>query len=452
MMTKRQNNHLSFRPGASRGEIFNNQKKSQSLTRKQRAISFEKTIVKLSIFFLLFFSVEATAQKVLLGIDVLQKNNFSLLTGKRVGLITNHTGLNSKLQSTLDLFKQAANFRLTAVYSPEHGLKGMIDAGQLYDDYTDTLTGISYYSLYGKTHKPTNEMLEGIDVLVYDIQDIGVRSYTYISTLGFAMEAAAENKIDFIVLDRPNPLGGLRIEGNVVEDDFVSFVSRFKIPYVYGLTCGELATLINSKSAIGNKVKCKLKVVKMEGWKRTMRFGDTGLIWVPTSPNVPYQETPSYLVSTGVLGELVVFGIGITYTLPFQTFAAEWIDADTLSSRMSALKLSGVLFRPISYKPLYGDWKDKILNGVQLHITDFEKINLLELQFYFLQVHNRLYPGKDPLTLTNAGRLKMFDKVLGTDKVRKKFSKHFSVEDIHKFLNKDLDWFRKLSKRYYLYN
>ena len=155
-------------------------------------------------------------------------------------------------------------------------------------------------------------MLEGIDALVYDIQDIGVRSYTYISTLGLAMEAAAENKIQFIVLDRPNPLGGLRIEGNIVEDDFRSFVGNYAIPYVYGLTCGELANLINTKAALGNKIKCKLKVVKMEDWNRNMLFKDTGLIWVPTSPNVPYMETPSYLVASGVLGELVVFGIGIT--------------------------------------------------------------------------------------------------------------------------------------------
>lgn len=392
------------------------------------------------------------AQKISLGIDVLQKNNFSLLAGKRVGLITNHTGVNSKLQSTVDLFKRANNFKLISVFSPEHGLKGMIGAGQLYDDYIDTSTGIKYYSLYGKTQKPTTEMLDGIDLLVYDIQDIGVRSYTYISTLGLAMEAAAENKIEFVVLDRPNPLGGLRIEGNVVEDDFVSFVSRYKIPYVYGLTCGELAVLINSKRAIGNKIKCILKVVKMEGWNRNMKFSDTGLIWVPTSPNVPYHETPSYIAGTGILGELVVFGIGITYTLPFQTFAAEWINADTLSARMNSLNLPGVLFRPLSYKPLYGDWKDKILNGVQIHITDYERVNLLELQFYFLQEHNQLYPDKNPFTLATADRLKMFDLVLGTDRVRKKFSKHFRVKNIHKFLRKDLDWFRKLAKRYHLYN
>lgn len=391
------------------------------------------------------------SQKVTLGIDVLQKNNFSLLTGKRVGLITNHTGVNSKLESTLDLFKRADNFRLTAVFSPEHGLKGLVASGQSYDSYTDTLTGIKYFVLYGKTAKPTNEMLEGIDVLVYDIQDIGVRSYTYISTLGLAMEAAAENKIQFIVLDRPNPLGGLRIEGNVVEDDFRSFVGSYAIPYVYGLTCGELANLINTKAALGNKVKCKLNVVKMEGWKRNMLFKDTELIWVPTSPNVPYMETPSYLVASGVLGELVVFGIGITYTLPFQAYADEWIDADTLAIKMDALNLPGVLFRPISYKVLYGDWKDKIFNGVQIHITDFEKVYLLELQFYFLQVYHQLYPDTNPFTLATTNRMKMFDLVMGTDKVRLKFSKRFRVDDIKKFLHKDIDWFRKLSKRYYLY-
>ncbi|MBI5731365.1 MAG: DUF1343 domain-containing protein [Ignavibacteriales bacterium] len=403
------------------------------------------------LFAVLFVNV-CFAQKVSLGTDVLQKDNFSILNGKRVGLITNQTGVNSNLETTLDIFKTAVNFKLVAAFSPEHGLKGLVAAGQSYESYTDSLTGIKYYSLYGKTAKPTKEMLEGIDILVYDIQDIGVRSYTYISTLGLAMEAAAENKIQFIVLDRPNPLGGLRIEGNVVEDDFRSFVSNYAIPYVYGLTCGELANLINTKAALGNKVKCKLKVVKMEGWKRNMLFKDTGLIWVPTSPNVPYMETPSYFVASGVLGELIVFGIGITYTLPFQTFAAEWIDADTLASKMNNLKLQGVKFRPISYKVLNGDWKDKILNGVQIHITDVDKVNLLELQFYFLQVHNELYPNMNPFTLAANGRIKMFDKVMGTDKVRLKFSKRFRVDDIKKFLNKDIDWFRKLSKRYYLYN
>ena len=232
------------------------------------------------------------AQKVLLGIDVLQKDNFSILNGKNVGLITNQTGTSSKLETTIDLFRQAKNFKLISVYSPEHGVKGLVAAGQSFNQFTDSVSGITFYALYGKTAKPSKEMLRNIDVLVYDIQDIGVRSYTYISTLGLAMEAAAENKIPFIILDRPNPLGGWRVEGNVAEEDFKSFVSKYEIPYVYGLTCGELANLINTKRSIGNKIKCNLQVVKMEGWKRWMKFSDTGLIWVPTSPNVPYQETP----------------------------------------------------------------------------------------------------------------------------------------------------------------
>lgn len=407
----------------------------------------------LPFLLLLFFTPpQVRAQKVLLGIDVLQRDNFSILTGKNVGLITNHTGVNSKLDLTLDLFKKSKNFKLVAVFSPEHGLKGVVNAGTPYASYTDLITGIHYFSLYDNTRKPTTEMLKGIDVLVYDIQDIGVRSYTYIATLGEAMEAAAENKIPFVVLDRPNPLGGERIEGNVVEDGFISFVSPYKIPYVYGLTCGELATLLDSDNTIGNEKKCELTVVKMEGWKRNMLFKDTGLIWVPTSPNVPYQETPFYLVGSGVIGELQVFGIGITYTLPFQAFAAEWIDADTLAQRMNALNLPGVLFRPLSYRVLYGEWQDKIFNGVQIHITDFRKVNLLTLQFYFMQVCREIYPDYNPFTIATTSRMKMFDKVLGTDTVRLEFSKRFCVDDIQKFLDKDINWFRELSKKFYLYD
>jgi len=404
----------------------------------------------LSILFL--FSTNLLAQKVMLGIDVLERDNFSLLNGKSVGLITNHTGVNRKLISTHDLFKHAKNFKLTSVYSPEHGFKGMIGAGITFDHYTDSISGITYYSIYGKTSKPTKEMLKDVDVLVYDIQDIGVRSYTYISSMGLCMEAAAENNIPFIVLDRPNPLGGYRIEGNVVEEGYESLVSKFQIPYVYGLTCGELANLINTKPSIGNKAKCKLQVVKMQGWHRWMKFNDTGLAWVPTSPNVPHQETPAYLVATGVLGELIVFGIGITYTLSFETFAADWMDADSLAKNMNDLNLPGVLFRPISYTPRYGDWKDKVLNGVQIHLINPDKTNLLEIQFYFMQVHNKMYPNKNPFELTKPSRIQMFDKVMGTDSIRKKFTQNFLVSDIKQYLDKDLGWFKKLAKRYYLYN
>ena len=406
----------------------------------------------LILFFILLNIISAQNQRVLQGIDVLERDDFSILENKRIALITNQTGVNKKLVSTVDLLSKAKNVELVAVFSPEHGFRGIGKAGEAINDLIDSTTGIKYYSLYGKRNKPTPEMLKDVDALVYDIQDIGCRSYTYISTLGLAMESAAENNKEFIVLDRPNPLGGIRIEGNVVEDGFTSFVSQYKIPYVYGLTCGELAKMLNEEGMLTNKVRCKLNVVKMVGWKRWMHYDDTDLIWVPTSTNVPYSLTPFYLVSSGVLGELVTISIGISYTLPFQTFAAEWINADTLSAYLNALNLRGVKFRPISYKTNYGIWLDKVLNGVQVHITDFYKVNLLDLQFYFMEIHNKLYPSKKIFELADSTRLRMFDKVIGTDKIRLDFSKRYKFDDIKSYLRKDIKSFRALSKKYYLYD
>ncbi|MBX3007982.1 MAG: DUF1343 domain-containing protein [Melioribacteraceae bacterium] len=404
-------------------------------------------------FFLLLISIILTAQpKVKLGIDILTENNFEILLGKRVGLITNHTGVNSKLVSTLKIFKENKAINLVAVFSPEHGVKGTIGAGQKFSDSIDAANNIKFYSLYGNTQKPTKEMMDEIDILVYDIQDIGCRSYTYISTLGNCMEAAAEFSKKLIVLDRPNPLGGLKIEGNLPDEEMLSFVCKFKIPYVYGLTCGELALMLNEERMLTNRMKCDLHVVKMDGWKRNMIFGDTGLLWVPTSPNVPHHETPFYLVASGILGELVTVGIGITFTLSFQTFAAEWINEELLAEQMNALNLPGVIFRPISYKPYYGVWKDVVLNGVQIHITDFEKVNLTEMQFYFMQVNKKLYPDKDIFKLATNARLKMFDMVLGSKNIRQAFTKRWRVADIKRYFARDIESFRNISKKYYLYN
>ncbi len=406
----------------------------------------------LLLIILLPIIISAQNQRVLQGIDVLERDDFSILENKRIALITNQTGVNKKLVSTVDLLSKSKNVELVAVFSPEHGFRGIGKAGETINDFFDSTTGIKYYSLYGKRNKPTPEMLNDIDAIVYDVQDIGCRSYTYISTLGLAMESAAENNKEFIVLDRPNPLGGIRIEGNIVEDDFSSFVSQYKIPYVYGLTCGELARMLNEEGMLTNKVKCKLNVVKMVGWKRWMHYDDTNLIWVPTSTNVPYSLTPFYLVASGVLGELVTISIGISYTLPFQTFAAEWINADTLAAQMNALNLRGVKFRPISYKTNYGIWLDKVLNGVQIHITDYYKVNLIDLQFYFMEIHDKLYPSKKIFELADTTRLKMFDKVMGTDRIRLDFSKRYKFDDIRSYLRKDIKSFRALSKKYYLYD
>ena len=205
---------------------------------------------KLILLLIVLISVQVFAVKVTTGIEILRSNNFKLLQGKRVGLITNPTGVDSDLKPTIDILFEAKNVKLVALFGPEHGVRGDVHAGDKVDNVTDTKTGLPVFSLYGKTRKPTLEMLKGIDVLVYDIQDIGCRSFTFISTMGLAMEAAAEQNIEFVVLDRPNPIGGLKIEGNITEEPFISFVSQFKIPYLYGQTCGELAIMLNEEKML----------------------------------------------------------------------------------------------------------------------------------------------------------------------------------------------------------
>jgi len=385
------------------------------------------------------------------GIEVLRDRGFDVLRAKRVGLITNPTGVDAQLNSTVDILNAAPGVKLVALFGPEHGVRGDFAAGDKVESTTDSRTGIPMYSLYGRTPRPTPEMLAGIDVLVYDIQDIGCRSYTYITTMSLAMEAAAQQKVPFVVLDRPNPLGGIRMEGNIVEKPFTSFVSMFPVPYVYGLTCGELAKLLNGEKMLTGGVSCDLSVIPMKGWKRTMIFPQTGLPWVPTSPHVPRDVTSLYYVCTGILGELGVISEGVGYTLPFETFAAEWIDPAAIAEKMNALNLKGVIFRPITYKPFYGRSMGKQLKGVQIHLLDPSGVNLMAMQFLFMQVHNELYPDQNPFVLADPSRIAMFDKVAGTDQVRLEFSKRMKYDDVKGLLDRDIETFRATAKKYQLY-
>lgn len=405
--------------------------------------------------FILFITLTLTAcgqsARVITGIENLKESNFKILEGKKVGLITNPTGVDFKLKSTIDILYEAKNVNLVALFGPEHGVRGDYAAGDKIETYIDSQTNLPVYSLYGNTRKPTTEMLKGIDVLVYDIQDIGCRSYTYISTMGLAMESAAENNIEFVVLDRPNPLGGLKVEGNLVEDGYYSFVSQFKIPYVYGLTCGELAKMLNEERMLNGGKKCRLIVVPMKNWKREMLFKETGLEWVLTSPHVPHEYSPQYYVSTGVMGELGIVSEGIGYTLPFQVFAAEWINANVLAEKMNSLNLDGVIFRPITIKPYYGGDVNKELHGVQIHILNSNKVNLMSLQFLFMQINNELYPDHNPFKMAERAALNMFDKVTGTSKIRELFVKRMKYDDIKDYLEKDIEKFKDVSKKYYIY-
>ena len=398
------------------------------------------------------FALTAQAQKITIktGIEVLKEQNFKCLEGKRVGLITNPTGVDNELRSTIDILHEAPNVNLVALYGPEHGVRGDVHAGDKVASSADASTGLPVYSLYGKTRKPTAEMLKDIDVLVYDIQDIGCRSFTYISTMGVAMEAAAENGKEFIVLDRPNPIGGLKVEGNLTEDKYISFVSQFKIPYLYGLTCGELALMLNGERMLAGE-PCKLQVVKMKDWKRKMDYTATGLQWVPSSPHIPHPHSGLFYPVSGILGELGYVSIGVGYTIPFQMFAAPWLEAEKLATALNHLDTPGVTFRPIHLKPFYSVGKGEQLQGVQVHITDMEKARLSEIQFLVMQEIAALYPNRAVFDHANKGRFSMFDKVTGSNQIRERFTKRNRWEDVRDYWNKDAESFKQLSKQYYLY-
>lgn len=408
-----------------------------------------KSILTAALLFLQI--VNASCQPVETGLETLVKSNFKTLIGKRIGLITNPTGVDRNLRSAVDILFNAPGINLTALYGPEHGVRGEFTAGEIIGSAKDPATGLPVFSLYGETRKPSKEMLRGIDILVYDIQDIGSRSYTYISTLGLAMEAAAENNIPFVVLDRPNPLGGIRMEGPLVQPGFFSFVSQYPIPYIHGLTVGELAGYLNEEGLLRNGIKCRLEVIRMKGWKREMIFEETGLPWVPSSPHIPHAQTALFYPATGILGELYTVSIGVGYTLPFQLFAAEWINADSLAASLNSLSLAGVKFRPVHLKPYYSVSQGKMIHGVQIHLIDPKIAPLTLLQFYFLQETRKLWPDKDVFSLCDPSRLEMFDKVCGTDKVRTEFLKAWQVGSILNLFNKDIPAFRKKAEKYFLY-
>ncbi len=405
----------------------------------------KKIIICNLLFSALLFSQVST------GIEVLAKTNFAILQGKRVGLVTNPTGITSNFISTVDVLAKAKNMQLVALFGPEHGVRGDVTAGGKVDNFTDPATGLPVYSLYGKTRKPTPEMLKGIDVLVYDIQDIGSRSYTYINTLAYVMEAAAENNIEVVVLDRPDPLNGNRVEGNILDLKFRSFVGQYPIPYVYGMTCGEFAGMLNNEGWLEAGKKCKLTVVKMENWKRWMHWDNTKLPWVPTSPHVPNAETALFYSAIGMLGELETVNIGVGYTMPFQLIGQEWIDGTRFAEALNEKNLPGVYFRPLSFKPYYGNQMGKQLSGVQMHILDRAQVNLTNIQIHVIETLIALYPEKNPFLLADANRITMFDKVAGTDEVRKSLMSGVSASSIIASWQSSAAEFMKTRKKYLLY-
>ncbi len=396
-------------------------------------------------------ATQPAAARVLLGSEVLAADGFKALAGKRVGLITNPSGVNRRLESTVDVLRRAPGVQLVALFGPEHGIYGDVPAGDKIESRTDTRTGLPVHSLYGATRKPTPKMLAGLDAVVYDLQDTGSRSYTFISTMGLAMEACGEAGIEFIVLDRPNPLGGERIEGTLVEQEKLrSFVSQWDIPYVYGMTCGELARMLNDRGWI--KKSCKLTVIPLRGWRRTMTWADTGLPWVPASPHIPHAESPLFQVATGMIGEIGSVSIGVGYTLPFQTIALPKLDPHALAAKLNGYGLPGIVFRPLTYKPYYAAYKDEVIGGVQLHFTDPARAPLTAVNFYALEALKAV-TGHDVFAeAVKAGKkFDMFDKVNGTDSTRLALQAGKSAAEIVAGWKAGEDKFRADRAKYLLY-
>ena len=385
------------------------------------------------------------------GVEVLRDGGFEALRGKRVGLITNPTGVDNALRATVDILHDAPDVKLVALFAPEHGVRGDVTAGAKVADTTDPSTGVKVYSLYGATRRPTAAMLRDVDAVVYDIQDNGCRSYTFISTMANAMEACAAQGKEFVVLDRPDPLGGTKVEGNKVDPGCESFVGALPIPYIYGLTPGELARMIVGEKMIKGAEKLKLTVIPMEGWSRDMLFADTGMPWVLPSPHMPTPETALFYPATGIVGELDYLSIGVGYTMPFRTFAALWINAGKLAARLNAMEIPGVRFRPVNYKPYYGFGKGEQMGGVELYITDFEKAPLTLVQFYVMEALAGMYPSHTAFAAAPAARQKMFDKVTGSLRVRSLFSRRYSTADLLPLWNRDAESFSREKAKYHLY-
>lgn len=336
----------------------------------------------------LFCAIAFCNQKVDLGIDRLFEDaHLACVKGKKIGLITNHTGVDKKLKPTIEIFKESDQCSLVALFSPEHGIDGVSYAAEEVIDLKDA-DGIPIYSLHGKTRRPTEKMLKDIEVLVFDIQETGCRPHTYAATLFYAMEEAAKRKIPFIVLDRPNPMGGVTVDGPMLSDKWRSFLGYINVPYCHGMTLGELALFFNAEYKVG----CDLKIVPMTGWKRSMTFKETGIPWIPPSPHVPEPDTPFFCASTGVLGELEIVNIGIGYTLPFKLVGAPWIDAKLFAEKLNSQALPGVTFVPYHFRPFYGRYKGESCHGIKIVITDAKIYRPLAVQYLLLGMLKTLYP------------------------------------------------------------
>lgn len=381
----------------------------------------------------------ATRGPFLLGIDMLAERGFDLLRGRRVGLITNHTAYTSGGEMTRVAMQRALGSGLVALYGPEHGIYGHIPAGKHIATQRDRVTGVIVHSLYGPTRKPTPQQLAGIDTLVFDVQDIGARSYTYISTMAVAMEAAAEQGKDFVVLDRPNPMGGWRVEGPSVEARWKSFVSQLPIPYVHGMTVGELAMMTAGRGWISRAPR--LTVVKMQSWNRGMTWDQTGLQWHATSPNIPHATSPLYYVATGILGGAAAVDVGIGTENPFGYAGGIGVNAQSMLAACHSFGMSGVGFSAYSSRDF---------GGVRLSIDPQAQADITALDVLMLEALNRLSGGRTVARMSG-DKLNLFHKVYGSEALYESLRRGVPVSRLIAGWQSYMQSFRAARQKYLMY-
>ena len=416
-------------------------------------------------FFLALFCVLATAEPslgqvltppppVTTGAEALAASGFAALAGKRVGLITNQTG-RVGAEHLADLLSTAADVKLTAIFAPEHGFRGIAEAGASVRSGVDARTGAPIHSLYGASKKPTPAMLRNVDVLVFDIQDVGARFYTYISTMGLAMQAAAAARIPFVVLDRPNPLGGEYVSGFVLEPALRSFVGEYPIPIVHGMTVGELARMIKGEAWLSGLGALELQIIKMQGWQRSMRWPQTERAWVATSPNIPSFEAALVYPGMGIVGEAEV-NEGRGTPTPFSLFGATWLDAPRIVARLNALGLPGVKFETATFKPrsipgvaAHPRFEGTSLSGVRVVVTDVALFQPLEVGVHVLCAiaAEARSKGVEPLF----GNLKMLHAIAGTKRLLRMLADGSDGAAIIAAWQAEVAQFRALRARYLLY-
>jgi uncharacterized protein YbbC (DUF1343 family) len=382
------------------------------------------------------------AARIELGDEVFLRSYWRSLNGRSVGVITNPSGVTSRLESIVDAIRNHGDIRLKAIYAPEHGFRGDRGAGATVASSVDPETRLPVFSLYGTSRHPSAEMLAGIDVLLFDIQDVGSRAYTYISTMAYAMQGAREFGKEFWVLDRPNPIGGAIVEGPVLEPAYESFIGLYPIPIRHGMTIGELAMLFNDHFGIG----AKLRVVRMNGWRRSMIWPDTGLQWVPTSPNIPTWQTAIVYVGTGLLDSAGINN-GSGFTLPFFLAGTAGIDGTRLAARLNALDLPGVWFRPAAWSPLTGFWEHRELTGVELVVFDPRRFYAVRTAVEILAAVRDLFPHAIDIASVSG-----IDRDWGTDSIRTALLAGESADAILGQWTASVAQFESLRRRYLLYD